>query len=108
MGRVKFSIPWILFAALLFLASCHPGSGKEGASAAMGKPVSLEEINEKIRDHPANPENYIERARYYIAAQSAENAIVDIRKAISLDEKNADYFVLLSEVYLLSGRPTEC
>jgi tetratricopeptide (TPR) repeat protein len=106
MPRVRFSALWLCLALLLALASCHHGGS--GGGAKKDQVISLDEITGKIRDHPADPDLYIERARFYLGKQSFDNAIVDIRKAISLNEKNADYFVLLSEVYLLDGKTKEC
>ena len=55
----------------------------------------------------SDPRLYKERALLYVNAKAFDKALVDIKKAISLDQKNVDYYLVLSDIELQLGKPKE-
>lgn len=95
----------LLFAG--FISACKNGSiADQNSVKRQNNPLdSLTQLIEKQKD---KPELYFERAKVYKAKLQANNAILDIQKAIELDNKNTDYFLFLADMYLSSNQVQGC
>jgi tetratricopeptide (TPR) repeat protein len=63
------------------------------------------EINKKIADDSLNAASYNQRAELYIKAEKLNNALSDVNRAITLNEKLPVVYLTLSDIYLLQGKP---
>ncbi len=99
----------IAVCCLALLASCGPGGTRDEGKAPAGDSAQLQlaSLNRLITDDPSNPAPYNRRARFYLLERQFDLALKDIRQAISLDSRNASYFVTLSDIYLLMANPGE-
>ncbi|NTV84717.1 MAG: tetratricopeptide repeat protein, partial [Bacteroidales bacterium] len=70
--------------------------------------IEIETLNDQIYKDSLNPENYYQRSLYYIDKKEINHALSDIGKAIALNDKDADYFVALSDIYLAMGKIPNC
>jgi tetratricopeptide (TPR) repeat protein len=61
-----------------------------------------------IASDSANPENYYKRSRYYLDNKDINRSLSDIGKAIELNDRDADYFVTLADLYLAMGQIPNC
>jgi tetratricopeptide (TPR) repeat protein len=101
---------YLLLPVFVFI-SCNQTPQKKGGQE---KPltdsvfVEIEALNSRILSDSTNPENYYDRSLYYIQNKDINKAFSDIGKAIDLDDKNARYFVALSDIYLASGKIPNC
>jgi tetratricopeptide (TPR) repeat protein len=109
MRRTNTAFSVIVFIALILsLGSCGPRRERASLSPADSLKAVLAGLNAQLKDNPGNAGLYYIRAKYYIAEQSFELALTDIRKAISIDGKKPEYYVALSDIYLFSGQPQLC
>jgi tetratricopeptide (TPR) repeat protein len=103
---------WIIFVLFgLSIFSCQPaGEKKMGGKQDTGDTVNaeIEVLNAKVHSDSLNPENYYFRSRYYLEQKDFNKALSDIGKALQLNEKNSDYFVVLSDIYLALGKIPNC
>lgn len=64
----------------------------------------LSVLNKKIAGDTLNADLFNERAQYYVKKQMVNSALADINRALQLDNTNTDYFLTLSDIYLLLGK----
>lgn len=67
----------------------------------------IEQLSKEIADSPNNPQLYMQRARFFYEKSSYDNAITDMKKAISLDSLNPALYHFLTDCYLDSGNGQE-
>ncbi len=93
----------IVFAAVAALFVCC-GKGE--------KPVDLEKLSSseqialldaKIRKEPQNDELFYLRGKALLESGNAAEALQDAQKAISLNKKNAQYYVLQADILFVQG-----
>lgn len=95
-----------LLFCLLTLSACRSGGdGKGQKQDADTTRMRLEMLNQQIEDDQDNPELYNRRAKSLFADRQFDKALKDVNKAISLDARKADYYITLSDIYLLMGQP---
>jgi len=106
MMRILISCLWL---CLFGLFSCHSGSGPSAGLKQDNDTtrLRLEILNKQIGSDLSNPELYNKRAKCYLLDHQFDNALKDVNKAISLDGGKSAYFVTLSDIYLLMGKPEE-
>ena len=103
----NYFINFLLF-CLLTLSACHGGRGdsvsnpKQGTDTTM---MRLEILSQQIEDDVTNPDLYNRRAKYYLHDHQFDKALKDINKAISLDGGKSVFYITLSDIYLLMGKP---
>lgn len=96
------------FLVLVFLAAgCGSGNPKEKGSSNDTQGITIGQLDRDVADDPDNPRVYHERARYYYVTRDLDKAVVDVRKAISLNEKEPSFYLTLSDILLLQGKPDE-
>lgn len=101
---------FVFFVAILALLiiGCRSGSKQTADNNGSPEPKILESIRDLTRQIENNPENdqlYIERATLYMALDSLKQAIRDITIATDINKLNPDYYIILSEAWLMSGNP---
>lgn len=87
---------WI-FACMMLLASC---SERANNNKTDNKKVAVQ--TEVVAD-TLDVNGYIDRARWYLANQQVGFALRDINSALSLDGKNVDALLVLSDIYYELG-----
>jgi len=98
-------LPVWLVVSLFGLFACNRGGSEfKPKNAADSDRLVLENLNQKITDYPHNSVFYQDRSRFFSNDRQFDNALKDINKAISLDPKDPDKYVTLSEIYLLMGQ----
>lgn len=65
--------------------------------------ASLNILNEAIEEDPSNAFLYYKRALFYSHHHSSAKALLDINKAVELDDEKGDYYLLQGEVYYATG-----
>jgi len=88
------------------LASCDRAAEKNQARDAGDTIKSrISQLTEKIREDASNAELYNTRAQYYIFDKQLDLALRDVNKAISIDSRKGEYYITLSDTYLVMGQP---
>ena len=105
---LKYQISCLLL-CLLALSSCHHGGDssnrhKQGSDTIQAK---LGELNQLIEDDASNPDLYNKRATAYLLDHQFDKALKDVHKAISIDAGKSAYYITLSDIYLLMGKPED-
>lgn len=102
-NQKKFTPGVILIVLILILASsCKKEQAvidSNNAEIQSSDPV-ITQITEAIKSRPGDHSLYYERAGFLYERENYELAIVDLNKAISIDSSQADYYHLLSDVFL--------
>lgn len=81
----------------IFVIGCK--SDKATTEVSSGDP-EIDMISAEIEKNPSDAKLYFNRGQKYYDKASYEDAIIDIKKAISIDSLNPDYYHLLSDSYL--------
>jgi len=87
-------------ACIIMLASCTESGNKNTKKLDNQQVEEVETI--RVAD-TLDVDGYINRARWYLANQQVGNAIRDINSALSLDGKNIDALLVLSDIYYALG-----
>lgn len=88
------------------LASCDRATEKNPASdTADTVKTRISQLTEKIRENTSDAELYNKRAQYYIFDKQFDLALRDVNKAISIDPRKCEYYITLSDTYLVMGQP---
>ena len=98
-----------LFLCLFALSSCHGGGNaadgqKQGSDTTR---LKLEVLDRQIEDDVSNPDLYDRRAKFYLFDHQFDKALKDVHKAISIDPGKSTFYVTLSDIYLLMGKPED-
>jgi tetratricopeptide (TPR) repeat protein len=107
----RFITILLLTMVVFAISSCNHGGQKQVANnnpVTDSVIVELNALNNKVLADSTNPENYYRRSLYYLDKKDINLALSDIGKAIDLNNKNADYFVTLADIYLAMGRIPNC
>jgi tetratricopeptide (TPR) repeat protein len=99
-----------LLVALFLITSCGERSrvtdkNKSGKDTLT---VLLQDLSNKIADHPSDPDLLQQRSKYYLLDHQEKLAFEDITKAIALSPSKASLYITLSDVYLGMGKPDNC
>ena len=104
---MKYSI-YSLLLFLLALSACHNRSNDTAARNMKGADstlVRIEALSQQIDHDLTNPDLYNQRARCWYLDHQFDKALKDVNKAITLDGKNCAFYITLSDIYLLMGKP---
>lgn len=86
----------LVFGLLLVFMACKSEKDK----AATYHDAALDALTAAIKKDDKNPKLYFDRAKKFYEKEMYDLSIVDLKKAITLDSVNVDYYHLLSDVYL--------
>ena len=92
---------FLALACIVMLAGCTGNDSNEN-NKTEDKTQEIVAKNEQVTDS-LDVNGYIARARFYLANQQVGNAIRDINSALSLDGKNVDALLVLSDIYYALG-----
>lgn len=101
--RLFFSITIILIG--LFFMTCQNSTDTTGQKTnnvnlpTTGNPA-IDGLSVAISQEPNNPELYAKRADMYYQNEGYDEAIADLKKALSIDSTNVEYLHLLADVHL--------
>ncbi|MBC7884618.1 MAG: tetratricopeptide repeat protein [Saprospiraceae bacterium] len=82
----------------LFLSGCK--SDQNSTHSASSDDPEISSITNDILKNPTNAQLYFERGKIYYNKASYDLAILDIRKAMTIDSLNPEFYHLLSDSYL--------
>ena len=89
----------LFIALLLLLISCKSDKTATQANPLTGDSI-LDQMTMDIKDKPNDPNNYYVRAKYLYEVGNYDQAIQDMNQAMQIDTTNADYFHLVSDIFL--------
>jgi tetratricopeptide (TPR) repeat protein len=107
---IVFQVVLVFVLALIAGACKQTGVKKVEPDKQVTDTIShqLDDLNRKVLADSTNPDNYYQRALYYIDDKNVNKALYDIGRAIQLNGKNSDYFVALADIYLQMNRIPNC
>ena len=101
--QFKTLIITILVGMLTFV-----GCGNKSNEVAPTDPQELlAYLDAKIKQNPDDAELYYQRGKVLFELSELNEAITSLKKAISLDEKEQKYYLLLADVYFRNGNTKE-
>lgn len=89
---------FLVLSCVLFFVSCSESDKKTEGTKHDGKTSTITEVIDTL-----DVNGYINRARMYLVNQQVGNAIRDINSALSIDGKNVDALLVLSDIYYALG-----
>jgi len=106
--RLLYPLFTVLSVLLIFSSvSCHQKAGKEIKSDSLGADTidnRLVGLNEAVSKYPALTKTWLDRARYFNEIGLFNEALQDVNKALTLNENDPEVYIVLSDVYLYSGK----
>ena len=97
---------FLFFVIILLTISLSSCINQKSNQKLEGTPLEL--ATQAIDDSPDNPELYIKRANLYEKKQDYNNAILDVQKAIQLDNNNYDNYIKLADLFLATHQVQGC
>lgn len=67
--------------------------------------ITMEKLNQQIRDNPLNPDLFASRAALHALAKNFNQAQDDIQLALKLDSLKPEYYIMQAEYYIYNGQP---
>ncbi len=109
MHSIMRNLTGFVLICLFALFSCQNGGDDANRQIQSNDTtrIKLEILNQQIEDDVTNPDLYNKRAKFYLLDRQFDNALKDVRKAISIDDSKSSSYVTLSDIYLLMGKPEE-
>ena len=92
---------FLVLACALMLTSCTQCSDDNSKKPKDNQQVTT--VDEGLTADTLDVNGYIDRARYYLANEQVGMAIRDINSALSLDGKNVDALLVLTDIYYALG-----
>ena len=100
-----------LLIIFIFMAGIFISCGRQPEADSEKKSVNADSLNQDVNlltnaiiKNPGKTGPYLDRAQYYIKKEMFNEALQDVNKALTLDEKDAWVYTTLSDVYLYSGK----
>jgi tetratricopeptide (TPR) repeat protein len=90
-------LPLLFLTLIIFACKSDP---KPATVIDSSGDAILDQMTADITDRPDNPNNYYTRAKYLYEVENYDRALQDMHKAMSIDSTNADYFHLISDIFL--------
>ena len=85
---------------LMMFTACQEGVEEQSQGVEVTAYPEINEVSQAIVANPNDASLYAQRAAMYYEVDGYDNAIVDLKKAISLDSTQVDYYHLLADSYL--------
>lgn len=103
----------LIFIAAAMLSCDETSNEKQGGEVEMTEtadkttelPNSVQQITDKIRKDPKNPDLYYQRSKAHIADRMLLLAMDDVNRALSIDSLNSDYHAFKGEIHYLNKEP---
>lgn len=95
----RIAIFVLLVPILMALASCRQNSTTDN----MSTDEILNVLDIKIHKHPKDDNLYYDRAKIYLQLNRVNDAIADLTRAISINDKEFKYHMLLGDAYFANG-----
>ena len=92
---------FLVLACALMLTSCTQCSDDNSKQPKDNQQVTT--VDDGLTADTLDVNGYIDRARYYLANEQVGMAIRDINSALSLDGKNVDALLVLTDIYYALG-----
>ena len=92
---------FLVLACALMLTSCTQCSDDNSKQPNDNQQVTT--VDDGLTADTLDVNGYIDRARYYLANEQVGMAIRDINSALSLDGKNVDALLVLTDIYYALG-----
>ncbi|MCP4075816.1 MAG: hypothetical protein GY744_06510, partial [Gammaproteobacteria bacterium] len=98
----------IIACCIIIISSCDGIKTDEKHDSAettidsIGYPLAF--ISQKISLDSLNAGLYNERAKLYIQRKQINNAFTDVNRALELNQAEAEYYITLSDIYMLMGK----
>jgi tetratricopeptide (TPR) repeat protein len=73
-------------------------------ASGLNEQLSLQNINENIKDFPEDADNYFKKAYVLFRLKEVEEAERNLLKALEIDRINTNYQVLLARIYYDAGK----
>ena len=89
----------LLIPALLTLSAC----GSRNNTPDLSNEEALKVLDIQIHKHPKDDNLYYNRAKVYFELGRVNDAIADLTRAVSLNDKKPEYHMLLGDAYLANG-----
>ena len=89
----------LLASILILLAACSQKKSGEGHALSDSTKNSVEQLSELIRQNPKDGDLYYYRASLYLKNGDGSSALNDMLNAVRIDSSNAEYFLLLGDIY---------
>lgn len=102
-------LPLLCLGLALMVTACetHPNKPKEVTTPEVARQDTVVDRIAQLSDSIAMDETredlYLERAKVYLAKEQVGAAMMDVNRAIELNPRNVDAFLLLSELYYQLG-----
>ncbi|MDR1847808.1 MAG: tetratricopeptide repeat protein [Bacteroidales bacterium] len=93
---------FILVLLTLVIAACSGKSEKE----TLNTEDKIALLDAKIKKNPKDSELYFARSKAFLEQQKGKEALIDISKAISLNDKKVDYYILEADILFSNGETT--
>ena len=93
-------------AAMAIMAACNNGNDPKngnGDNPVAGEPGSVSALTDSIAADSTRADLYLSRAQAYMTSNQIGPAMIDINKSISLDPKNVEAYLFLSDIYYALG-----
>jgi len=103
---VKYS--WIIIGIIL-LASCEQNPSKKLVTSDVPAEETnvFDSLNSEIKSDPGNSQLYYQRAVNHYAHRDLASSLSDVGRALKLDSSNVEYYMLLSNLKMLSKQSRE-
>lgn len=90
----------IIITFSLFLISCNNGKTKLPEDIINDTTLTIEQLNQFIRENPKNADLFIKRSQLYMKQQKMNEAINDLEVAIKVDTTRQGLYIQLADMYL--------
>ena len=90
----------LLFLTAAFMFAQCKSKGDESAGMGLTGDPTIDAITKSIKEHPADPELYLQRAQIFYDHQAYDQAIEDLARVMKLDSTHLRAHHLLADVYL--------
>lgn len=107
----RITLVFSLLAAIILWAGCageNTQKNEEAETRTTGESGKLQALSEKISRDSLNADLYNQRAQYHVVEKNVNKALSDINKALELEEDNPEYYITLSDIYMLMGQGIKC
>ena len=98
MKKIKILL-LILVPALFLIVGC----GNRNDFQDMSDDEALKVLNIQIDKHPKDDNLYYHRAKIYLGLNRVNDAIADLSRAVSINDKDPRYHMLLGDAYFANG-----